>query len=252
MGTAGLAAIVIIRTIPVSDSQKSPHLHVSKPEIKLDSVQLLLVRSIGSLVVALCMHATAMGGSQICEVLLYFLHILVNYINTVSSRSWTSMLVRNMTCFCVVATIITVCVVQIYILSSNMGRGTVEGTYWLPLAEFKGWSQAVVSIMEPIIEKNCTKIFAGDREEVEKVQARNREWKNKYVTDIELHYLTEDCVWVMNYFQNHMYTTKLEQSFSMAYTFVVHNSPQQVLRLLKFLYRPTNYYCIHPDGPYNA
>ena len=41
--------------------------------------------------------------------------------------------------------------------------------------------------------------------------------------------------------------TKLERSFPVAYNFLVYNSSQQILRLLRYLYRPTNYYCIHPD-----
>ena len=41
----------------------------------------------------------------------------------------------------------------------------------------------------------------------------------------------------------------LERSFPVAYTFVVYNSPQQILRLLRYLYRPTNFYCIYPGIP---
>ena len=45
-----------------------------------------------------------------------------------------------------------------------------------------------------------------------------------------------------------MYNSELEKSFPLAFTFVVHDHPQQVLRLLRFLYRPQNSYCIHYDA----
>ncbi len=39
----------------------------------------------------------------------------------------------------------------------------------------------------------------------------------------------------------------MEKSFPIAFTFVVYERPQQIMRLFKLLYRPHNFYCIHPD-----
>ncbi len=121
-----------------------------------------------------------------------------------------------------------------------------DGLYTFPLGGFKGWNDGQVTVLKPIIERNCSKMFEGDKKEITRVQDRNREWKNSF-KDEELLKMTEDCTWVKDYFHNNLYTTNLERSFPIAYTFVVYNSPQQVLRLFKLLYRSTNTYCIHPD-----
>ena len=57
-----------------------------------------------------------------------------------------------------------------------------------------------------------------------------------------------NCSWLDHFLKNNLYNSELEKSFPLAFTFVVHNSPQQVLRLLRLLYRPQNSYCIHYDA----
>lgn len=116
----------------------------------------------------------------------------------------------------------------------------------VPLAGFKGWNNRMVTVVEPAIKRNCMKIFTGDREEIQKVREESQKWNNS-LKDGELLKLTRNCTWVVDYLRDNLYTTKLERSFPIAYSFVVYDSPQQVLRLLRFLYRPTNVYCIHPD-----
>ena len=116
-----------------------------------------------------------------------------------------------------------------------------------PQGGFKAWRQGVVSELDPIIKRNCTKLFQGDQQEIETVKAQTEVWNNS-LSDEELFRLTGDCLWVKNYFYNNLYLTKQERSFPLAYSFVVYNNPQQVLRLLRYLYRPVNAYCIHPDN----
>ena len=57
-----------------------------------------------------------------------------------------------------------------------------------------------------------------------------------------------DCSWLREYFTDNLYNSELEKSFPIAFTFVVYDSAQQVLRLLRLLYRPQNAYCIHYDA----
>jgi hypothetical protein len=114
-----------------------------------------------------------------------------------------------------------------------------------PASGFKAWKDGVVTVLSPLLERNCTKLFAGDEEEILRI-GKSGKWKNT-LTDGELLRQTASCGWVRGYFAGNLYVTELERSFPVAFTFVVHNSPQQVLRLLKFLYRPMNTYCIHPD-----
>ena len=116
----------------------------------------------------------------------------------------------------------------------------------VPLSRLKSWSDGVVTVVQPAVERNCTNIIAGDQEEIKNVRNRSLEWKNR-LTNEELLEMTKNCSWVRDYFHGNLYTTKLEISFPMAYTLVVHDSPQQVIRLLKLLYRPTNTYCFHTD-----
>ena len=133
-------------------------------------------------------------------------------------------------------------IATITILDTNTPPPTVLRT-----SEFKSWEDGVVTVLKPVIARNCSKLLAGDKEEIRRVQARKKEWENS-LTDGELLQKTKSCRWVKYYFTNNLYTTQLERSFPIAYTITVHNSPQQVVRLLKFLYRPTNTYCIHPDA----
>ena len=117
----------------------------------------------------------------------------------------------------------------------------------IPLSGFKAWNNGVVTVIKSVnLPRNCSKIFSGDKEEIKKVLAQSAKWEN-VLTDKELLKRTENCSWVRKYFKDNLYITKLERAFPIAFSFIVYNSPQQVMRLLKFLYRPHNTYCIHPD-----
>ena len=116
----------------------------------------------------------------------------------------------------------------------------------IPASGFKGWNEGVVTTLEPEVIRNCTKIYKGDEQEIASVHANNLKWNNS-LADEELLQRSLNCTWVREYFTDNLYMTKLEREFPIAYTFVIHNGIQQVLRLLRLLYRPTNTYCIHPD-----
>ena len=117
----------------------------------------------------------------------------------------------------------------------------------VPLNAFKSWEDGIVTTLKPLIHRDCKKILAGDQEEIERVQKEKNNWKNT-LSDDNILQMTENCSQVVDYFQDNLFETKMEKDFPIAYMFVVHNSPQQVLRLLRLLYRPTNTYCIHPDS----
>ena len=117
----------------------------------------------------------------------------------------------------------------------------------IPLSGFKAWNDGVVTVVKPVnLQRNCSKIFSGDKEEIKKVVTLSARWKNA-LPDKELLKKTENCSWVREYFKDNLYVTNLERTFPIAFTFIVYERPQQVMRLLKFLYRPHNTYCIHPD-----
>ena len=111
---------------------------------------------------------------------------------------------------------------------------------------FKAWRDGAVTILQPHIAKNCTKLFGGDAEELKRVNAETAKWKNS-LSDQGFFEMTMKCSWVKYYFSNNLYVTEMERSFPIAFSFLVHNSPQQVVRLFKAIYRPHNQYCIIPD-----
>ena len=117
----------------------------------------------------------------------------------------------------------------------------------LPLGGFRGWSKGVVTTLTPEVPVNCSKVLSGDKEELERVKRAMSEWKNN-ISNLDMLKRVQNCSWLRDYFSNNLYNSKLEKDFPIAFTFVVYNSPQQVLRLLRLLYRPQNSYCIHCDA----
>ena len=53
---------------------------------------------------------------------------------------------------------------------------------------------------------------------------------------------------IVDEYSNNFYVSSEEENFPVAYILVVYTNVQQVLRLLKVIYRPHNLYCIHPDA----
>ncbi len=144
--------------------------------------------------------------------------------------------------------IVVVCVLSIlrYSRFSTQTRAGSSDRGREDVVTFKSWRLRAITILEPNIQKNCQKIFKGDKQEAKRVLEESAKWINP-VQDTDLLKLTENCLWVRNTFGDNLYTTKLEKSFPIAFTFTIYNSPQQVLRLLKALYRSVNTYCIHVD-----
>ncbi len=116
----------------------------------------------------------------------------------------------------------------------------------LPRNGFTAWEVGVVTAVRPSVVKNCTKLLAGDRKERERVKKASAGWKSD-VSYPQLLNMTADCLQLMDTFRHNVYISELEDSFPIAFSFVVYDSPEQFLRLLRLLYRPGNVYCIHVD-----
>ena len=112
---------------------------------------------------------------------------------------------------------------------------------------FKSWERGVVTTDTPEMPVNCSKLIAGDEEEIQRVSNITATWKSAVSNEAMLERV-RDCSWLREYFTDNLYNSELEKSFPIAFTFVVYDSPQQVLRLLRLLYRPQNAYCIHYDA----
>lgn len=126
------------------------------------------------------------------------------------------------------------------------GHGTLLSYCQLPPGGFKAWKSGLVTVLEPVVPRDCHKLMVGDKAERRKIKAASKVWKNSLTHAMFLKQ-TEDCFWLGKMFRNNLYNTALEKSFPLAFTFVVNSSPQQVFRLLKLLYRPQNTFCIHYD-----
>ncbi|KAM8962288.1 beta-1,3-galactosyl-O-glycosyl-glycoprotein beta-1,6-N-acetylglucosaminyltransferase [Pelodytes ibericus] len=103
------------------------------------------------------------------------------------------------------------------------------------------------------IHANCEKIIRGDIEEIQnakldmltvdyKTRRQNQLTENDYIN------MTKDCD---SFTKNRKYIlyplSKEEKAFPIAYSIVVHHRVDMLERLLRSIYMPQNYYCIHVD-----
>lgn len=98
---------------------------------------------------------------------------------------------------------------------------------------------------------NCTKVLQGDVDEIEKVKleiltvkfGRRPRW-----TTYDYINMTNDCT---SFIKRRKYIveplSKEEAEFPIAYSIVVHHKIEMLDRLLRAIYMPQNFYCIHVD-----
>ena len=99
---------------------------------------------------------------------------------------------------------------------------------------------------------DCKKIIEGDSEEIEraKIQAITRTFKNKTrVTDEQYVQLAKDCeIFRTTHKYLPVVLSEEEEAFPLAYSIVVHHKVQNFEWLLRSIYAPQNFYCIHEIG----
>jgi len=111
----------------------------------------------------------------------------------------------------------------------------------------KSLENGMVTLLQPMIEANCSALRTGDEREVWTVKKRIKTWVNTE-SDGEFLRTLYNCSHIVEEYSNNFYVSPEEENFPLAYILVVHNNVRQVLRLLKVIYRPHNLYCIHPDA----
>jgi len=111
----------------------------------------------------------------------------------------------------------------------------------------KSLENGMVTLLQPMIEANCSALRTGDEREVWTVKKRIKTWVNTE-SDGEFLKTLYNCSHIVEEYSNNFYVSPEEENFPLAYILVVHNNVRQVLRLLKVIYRPHNLYCIHPDA----
>ncbi|ELU05675.1 hypothetical protein CAPTEDRAFT_83799, partial [Capitella teleta] len=104
---------------------------------------------------------------------------------------------------------------------------------------------------------SCSKLFDGDESEVQRIPSE----LSGYVTIDDDH---SQSRWLLNqtqhcdiFYKERLYITsnasisQEEKDFPIAYSMLVYKSPMQVENLLRAIYRPHNFYCIHVDSNAN-
>ena len=115
---------------------------------------------------------------------------------------------------------------------------------------FRAWrnSGLVTSLSHPPLKTDCQQLREGNETEQNLTLAALNKWTNP-VTDDEFYAKISNCDYVREIFSpDNFYNSDAEIKFPLAYAIAFHNSPQQIVRLLKVIYRPQNIYCLHPDG----
>lgn len=104
---------------------------------------------------------------------------------------------------------------------------------------------------DPRYYVNCTNIINGNEEAINyaKLQTMSKEYKHRYVlSEKDYINLSKNCD---NYIKLQKYITfplsKEEEDFPIAYSIVIHQRIEMFERLLRSIYTPQNFYCIHVD-----
>ena len=101
----------------------------------------------------------------------------------------------------------------------------------------------------PHIDVSCNKLRAGDLHEQKRVKSIVKNWHNS-ISDSEYFEDFKNCSKTVQDFVTGFYSSPSESNFPIAFEMLIFYKEgriQQYLRLLKFLYRPQNVYCIHID-----
>ena len=103
----------------------------------------------------------------------------------------------------------------------------------------------------PPVSASCGLLFKGDEGEAKRVRKVMESWKSS-ISDMEfLQSLASNCTRTRLSFSSNFYTSRVEKKIPLAYSFLIHHKEgllQQLVRLLKVLYRPHNVYCVHVDN----
>uniref|UniRef100_A0A4W2EAT6 Uncharacterized protein n=1 Tax=Bos indicus x Bos taurus TaxID=30522 RepID=A0A4W2EAT6_BOBOX len=118
--------------------------------------------------------------------------------------------------------------------------------------EFVNFGHLELFEENPSSNINCTKILQGDVDEIQKVKLESLTVKFKKRarwTNYDYINMTGDCA---SFIKKRKYITeplsKEEAGFPIAYSIVVHHKIEMLDRLLRAIYMPQNFYCIHVDA----
>ena len=102
--------------------------------------------------------------------------------------------------------------------------------------------------LSPSFHPSCPLLFKGNKFEQTRIRKLIKSWTPP--TDEQTLKSLNNCSLVRKHFSNNFYVSSTESNFSIAVEMLIYYTGhrlQQQMRLLKYLYRPQNVYCIHID-----
>ena len=103
-------------------------------------------------------------------------------------------------------------------------------------------------LIDPAINTSCQRLFDGDKNETQRIRQYLKSWIPP--NDSETIESIKECRCIRRDFMNKFYISETERNFPLAFQMLIYyqqNLLLQHIRLLKYLYRPHNIYCIHID-----
>ena len=110
------------------------------------------------------------------------------------------------------------------------------------------WKRGLVTELRPTITKSCEKLALNVPQAKARVSLALKTWKAEESIETFRRKM-RNCSVVRQEFSAR--NSVEEENFPIAYVLVFHNNTQQLLRLLKVLWRPQNLFCLHPDAKQN-
>ena len=101
--------------------------------------------------------------------------------------------------------------------------------------------------MDTILPPNCSLLFKGDSDEIKRVNDARIEQIWPIPSDNGFYRYASNCDWIKKELDPGYYVSEQERQFPLAFALSVYQSPYQIFRFLKVIYRPHNLYCIHYD-----
>ena len=96
---------------------------------------------------------------------------------------------------------------------------------------------------------DCAALIKGNKEEIAKSAVIKRYKSKNFLLNADFLHLTKNC---SKFIQERQYTTiplsQEEMGFPIAFSILIFTDLEQFERLLRAIYRPQNYYCVHLDA----
>ncbi|XP_050392978.1 beta-1,3-galactosyl-O-glycosyl-glycoprotein beta-1,6-N-acetylglucosaminyltransferase [Patella vulgata] len=134
----------------------------------------------------------------------------------------------------VVLTAMTICINILYILPPRITNSAMDEKH---TREFKSFTLQNI---------NCKRILEGDENEM--LQAKSMVPKSFPDDETVLRHTTNCVQFRTLYGYDTIPNTEEEQQFPIAFNILLYKDLAQVEILLRAIYRPQNYYCLHVDG----